>query len=358
MFVRGVCQETKPVFDVDCTVKQLADLAEANGVSLGEIASNTLETIVNTLKEQISVIFKVELQENDVCVCPSTPVEEENGTIKYSWHIILPNYYFENNRGAKMFHERMQEKLPSKVRPMLDGKVYNKVQNMRLAGCHKKGSDRVKQLPSGFSFEQTLVGQVPEHSQKLEYDLAILLELAGAEAATKKKQKSLPAQTNVSWNGAEPALLAGQVLALLPAEEQQAHVFRKQVGSLLLFDRTMPTVCTPCSTAEQKEHWHEKDNTLMALVDEEGRVWLMCRRHIGAARVIGSIGGTKSEGQQNEATKNGKKKQTTTQKMESAIAAVLDERVIMPTKQGDIERAYNQPLLPDFPEEFCTVCAI
>ena len=141
-------KKRKPVFDVDCTVKQLADLAEANGVSLGEIASNTLETIVNTLKEQISVIFKVELQENDVCVCPSTPVEEENGTIKYSWHIILPNYYFENNRGAKMFHERMQEKLPSKVRPMLDGKVYNKVQNMRLAGCHKKGSDRVKQLPA------------------------------------------------------------------------------------------------------------------------------------------------------------------------------------------------------------------
>jgi hypothetical protein len=49
-----------------------------------------------------------------------------------------------------MFHERMQDKLPPKVAPMLDGKVYNKVQNMRLAGCHKKGSDRVKQLPVGF----------------------------------------------------------------------------------------------------------------------------------------------------------------------------------------------------------------
>ena len=97
--------------------------------------------------------------------------------IKQSYHLVLPNFYFETNFDAKRLYYYAQEHLPTSVAQHVDILVYSTLQNFRLLGSQKEGSGRVKRLMPSWNYRGTeikqsgelvasLISYIPEDSQE------------------------------------------------------------------------------------------------------------------------------------------------------------------------------------------------
>jgi len=79
-----------------------------------------------------------------------------SGGNKVSFHVIV-DAFVSNNSQAAAFTDAVIQIMPPEYAKYVDSTVNKSTQNFRLAGSHKPGSSRIKQLPSGINLVDTLV---------------------------------------------------------------------------------------------------------------------------------------------------------------------------------------------------------
>lgn len=135
----------KPYLDVDGPVKIQEELIE-----------NVAEAIYSCLKEQgLSLEFVL------------SDMSDERKT---SFHVVVQGTILRNNDEGKEFMLGVREKMPSAFRAFVDDRVYLSIQHLRLPGCHKEGTQRVKPLGTEEEFYERLVTNVDPERDIMFYE--------------------------------------------------------------------------------------------------------------------------------------------------------------------------------------------
>jgi len=223
------------------------------------------ESIREIIRIAIDVYFDMfndVISERDFVICESLHNEEMH---RLSAHVLIkravPHYMI-----ASHFVTTVIGSLSAEESAIIDRSIYSKRHNLRLVGCAKVGSKRVKIMPQNCEFIDTIVGSP-------------LLQRIPSEKATQWLE-ILQSRTHTASNAnmrAYPSAIVDKAIALVDAKYGiNAHKFRQQVGSLLIFTRIAPTFCILCKRN------HDNDNTLILRVnmcDDDVRVVELCRRY-------------------------------------------------------------------------------
>lgn len=142
----------KPHFDIDIPAD--TENKENLGISI-------VETLLNTMSKVLKDDHKIILDpEYDFLIYDSN-IEDVNAKISY--HVVINNYYHNNNLEAKAFYDHLMEKMSESQNAFcikfIDRAVYSNVQQFRLVGCQKTNSGRIKGFNENFIFN----GKTYEH---------------------------------------------------------------------------------------------------------------------------------------------------------------------------------------------------
>jgi hypothetical protein len=197
------------------------------------------------------------ITERDFTVCESLNAREP---LRLSAHVLIaraiPHY-----RVAKHFTDLVIQGMREDTRDIVDRSLNSSQHNLRLTGCAKPGSIRVKCAPPGAKFADTLV-QAPA--------MRVPEEIAAKFIA--RDEHNAP-----QCVPANPQLVQRARELIDMKYGAGTHVFRRQMGSLLAFDRMRPSKCELCA----REHDH--DNTVLVSIAEKigarTQIFELCRHH-------------------------------------------------------------------------------
>ncbi len=124
----------KPHFDLDIS---LLDSQKFNVLPI-TVLSDLLSVIIKNIPDCVP--------EKDICLYSS------HGQDKISFHIVVNNFYHENNEQAKAFFNLLASQLPKLYTDncWIDASVYSKTQHFRMYNSHKFNTSRSKILEKSF----------------------------------------------------------------------------------------------------------------------------------------------------------------------------------------------------------------
>lgn len=137
------CQKMK--LDIDVMID---DFTKGN---YEEIKDDIIRSVLKTYK---AIGISLDLNKNILLF-------DSSGNEKYSFHIVIHGFYLFTNNHAKELCSRIIENCKCYGK-YIDTGVYKKTQNFRLLGCHKAGSERIKNFCRKWSYKGKRVKSVLE----------------------------------------------------------------------------------------------------------------------------------------------------------------------------------------------------
>jgi hypothetical protein len=100
------------------------------------ILIDDINCIIDQIIIQFNLLYGIVITSDNIIITDSSGFINAHKW-KYSYHIIIYNYYVENNIEAKKFTTRVYENLSEHVQKYIDVGVNKQIQNFRLLGCSK-----------------------------------------------------------------------------------------------------------------------------------------------------------------------------------------------------------------------------
>lgn len=339
----------KPYFDLDIPsepekdVMKLEEAKKMPGVPSLPPSSSSVHS--NEKKAEKSNVYWLSKEDADRAlqhliqlisqVCPHIQPEDimvfsSHGPHKRSFHIVIDRWCYPDAADNRAFHDKIMGEFPQEWRGAVDHKMYKSIQQFRILGSHKFGSDRWK-VVSPFSTWQPdtkaeddnhtslqilgaslisnssyckLLPSYLVHVEKPVYD-GIGIELTSEDIETVTRLcaeykelpvPSLPSVKPQSSTVPTPQKDAVNIPSLPiqqkdvePEPESKRTYFPFKVSGvkdgMVFFKRQMPSHCIQCKRVHEKEH-------AFASVSGENRiVSFYCRRADHGKRiVVGSLG--------------------------------------------------------------------
>lgn len=114
------------------------------------------DDFIRDIQMAFELTYDIDLPYHNIVICDSSD------ETKFSRHIIIDGYYVTDNHEAKSFMSFVCKALPDEVLKYIDTGVYKSVQNLRIAGSTKVGSNRVKSIISKHTLMQSIVTYVKD----------------------------------------------------------------------------------------------------------------------------------------------------------------------------------------------------
>lgn len=192
-----------------------------------------------------------------------------HGPDKFSFHLIIDNWYHRNNLEAKEFHRRVLTSVPAQFlqESYIDPAVYSSFQQFRIIGNRKAGTTRTKQFLKEWSYNKNLiVNSLDDHKQIFLHSLigytpyCSPLPLLESNAPIDNYQE-LPDDY-------------AKFIDQIPNEQ---YSYKKVKGNMVILERIRSGYCQIC----EREHEHEN----AYIVANKGEVLFYCRRNKKAHRL-------------------------------------------------------------------------
>lgn len=249
--------------------------------------------IVQGLSKVLQEYFKVELRpERDILVFAS------HGGSKFSYHIILDNYYVNGHLECRWLFEKVAGYVPQNLWETVDASMYKSLQQFRIYGCQKKDSGRIKTFLGQWSFFGREISYVFPQSYSTPYqrDVMIMegslvtvlhgskrLELPQGEiVVTKDVKKGLLVPSSISESQVKP------IMDLLEQAYPGVFALRMVQEGLIILRRLKAAFCPSCARV------HEHENAFLVLRNDND-VYFSCRRGkkylLGTLKVLESVKG-------------------------------------------------------------------
>lgn len=230
-----------------------------------EISEEDLVSVVRDSAEIASSILWPD-------ITPTIHICLSSGADKVSFHVVI-DAFVSNNLQCAAFTEMVARIMPPEYAKYVDLSVNKSTQNFRLAGSHKPGSTRVKQLPPGVGLVSVLI-------RSYEGTPAVLPDITEA-----RPREVAPAPMPDNDDHVREALT--KFAALDPASAF-LNTFRPAgFYAQLNFKRMAPSHCQICSRV------HDHDNTFKLLLGEPAggkiAVFQGCRHSAGTLLRVGEI---------------------------------------------------------------------
>jgi hypothetical protein len=259
----------KPHFDID-------------GIEGEGKTSEQLETIAAMIREEIA---------HQLSLLGVKPTElrwySSNSDIKKSLHLVIPNYYFENNKAAFRLWQYLTERLPSGPKgyqKYVDGAVYSSLQNFRLLGSCKPAkpgfSPRTKILMPSWIFSGERI-EIPRKDGLTELKES-LVSYVSKNARPFPVFEIVRKSRDVNYQpGDFPAVLQEEINQLVIERLNNTVQYYRTNGSIISYKRIMPGYCEFCSPYKpDHDKEHENDNPFVTVIWRANKweVYLHCHR--------------------------------------------------------------------------------
>jgi hypothetical protein len=243
-------------FDIDAKIKDMPEHYD-----IDDIIHTVRLRIIDAFYELYYDTINQSIDYSDLIVANS------NGEDKYSYHIILADYYAANNREAKYFAHYVINTLPPEFEKIMDRNVYGSIQSFRMYRAAKLNTQRVKKLDETYNVRQ--------YSTKDNYLLI--------EAPKDKQINILPLLLDEEVKPINEVNNELVDAALKMAEPfTKGHEFTKRINNILCFKRLQPTYCRFC------QETHSRDNSLLILI-LHNKVYEKCKQKAKKLMLIGEL---------------------------------------------------------------------
>jgi hypothetical protein len=238
-----------------------------------------------------------------------------HGNDKRSLHIIINNWYHNDNKEAREFYRQVTEHIQSATNGkygeslyrLIDHSVYSENQNFRIVGTHKLGTSRTKVLVPQFTYKNRLyhhkfsdnsdsIKGMTSEQRRRKMALTILREsLVGfvADCQWLKIEVPQPVASPVDYDDLTEHDVQGalKLLSTYNWEEdrrgedewdEELFVLDKVEGNRLVLIRRLPSWCPLCKRV------HIRQSPWIKVFD--GRCYWHCRQYPGTTSVyLGKI---------------------------------------------------------------------
>lgn len=141
----------KPKFDIDIDLPAYREFAYV-GMSFEQLGEYVKDMVIRAAIAVLKAYNVAVDISRDICIFTS------HGMQKRSYHVLLSRYYHFSNEQAREFYElcsrvHVGELDQALFARFVDSHVYAANASLRVSGCVKPGSDRVKRYCSDFTYE-------------------------------------------------------------------------------------------------------------------------------------------------------------------------------------------------------------
>jgi len=262
----------KPYFDIDIKIEP------NNQVDPNSIKNDLILCLVSSL---IDFDIYIEI-DKDIIVCTS------HRSDKYSYHIILDNFCFENCNENKSFCNYVVNKMTPDNRKYIDTGLYKSLQQFRLLGSHKKNINNVKILQEEYYINNIKIKYRIPTTQIHNIDL---YKFEHSIITNCKYCSILPSFQHQNFDGNKyenenPIDLDTVKLVMKKLSEYSGlsiydpifpYKFSKIEGRIISLKRVRPSKCRICTIDEKNPVIHEHENPYLTL-DSIGNIYFSCRR--------------------------------------------------------------------------------
>jgi hypothetical protein len=213
-----------------------------------KIIIDEINLIIETIIKQFEKYYNIIISYDDIIVTESSGMIDKNN-YKYSFHIIICNYYVENNEEVNIFTYLVSDELPENIKKYIDKSVNKQIQNFRLLGCRKKNDNRYKKLSELFYSKRNI-----------NYEESIITNIAKSKKLPKLNLSSnttMIENVNVNAKKIEQGKIDKILQWLKENRYTDDHELRCINGNIISFNRIASThMCRICNRI------HENDNSL------------------------------------------------------------------------------------------------
>lgn len=257
----------KPYFDIDMENSQIDEK---------DFIDNITQAILGLIKDAVILIYSSHTGE------------------KFSFHIVVNNYYFVNHDEARNFYQETIKSIKEEYLSYMDESVYKSVQQFRILGSHKYGKDNKKIFREDLSVNYVVPKRYERFPQGLKnYQLLISLigNVAGAKYLSGYEKKEEP--NRILSKGFSSTSDLEDILNIFHST-YSADIFEylntiDNDGNLLItFRRLSSSYCEECQRV------HENENPFITVNGIYRNIYYYCRRRDGdedkRGKLIGSLG--------------------------------------------------------------------
>lgn len=270
----------KPHFDIDVKLSENPDFD--NQRLIDELTSAIIE-VFNDLNLPINI--------NNITYYSS------HGVDKMSYHVIIDKWYQFNNRESKEFYSLVTAKMSEEYSKLVDPAVYSKLQQFRILGNHKAGSDRIKIIEREWYYYDDLIeynNEAPEESLQDRFDFARSLVTNIADCQGIPSLISNDKSTGVT-NLDKHDLSRDDARKAIEMIAERANIsissvsfpyrIRSIEGNMVVLNRVRASICPIC------DRRHDNENPFLTIVGEQRKVYFNCRRDRAKRKLlIGELG--------------------------------------------------------------------
>jgi hypothetical protein len=231
------------------------------------VVKDLLDYLVNAIKLVLAKKDVNILLSKDILIFSSN---SKDGS-RYSYHVILDNYYLDNNEENKSLAMEILSMIPQHLNYYIDNSMYSQKQQLRMLYSSKVNSGRVKihvsnwehcgliinqNIPANELFRRSCV-TVTDYCTKINN---IVFEVKCIDNTHKK-------------------LLSSVFEKIKSSELFRIYEVDKREGNLICLRRKCPGMCTICNRV------HEHENAYL-VVRSDGGVYFYCRRNNNKNKLI------------------------------------------------------------------------
>jgi hypothetical protein len=247
---------------LDIDLSQEHGSIETRRMSVSDFRSG-LETIIECATDVMIAMFGEVVTRDDFIVCESLDEREPD---RFGAHITIARMV-PNNKVVARFTDALISALPNELRALIDRSINSAQHNLRLIGCAKPGSIRVKRFAKPSSTTA---------SPLLEVDALVCAP--ARHIATEFADEEGEGEGEGEGGDGRRARNDKQLIAMSPVNDKKVahacelidakyghgvHVFRSACGgSVVTFRRCAPSRCNICART------HDHDNTVVVCIDE------------------------------------------------------------------------------------------
>ena len=307
----------KPHFDVDIEISENETQVDHEKV---------LNDLINRI---IELIPDINL-EKDICIYSS------HGKNKISYHVIINNYFHNNNDEAKSFYYSVMEKLPEEYfnNHWIDHSVYSKTQQFRIYGTKKNGTDRLKKFHDiWYLNDKQIIHKNEDISEDDDENVIFLRRLEESivtarpgnckllptfEIHEKFKRKIYEKGEDIEQDLAMQAItLLAHSMGTIPESKSFPFKFDKIDGNFIILRRLKASHCRACN----RKHYHENP---YLLITEDKNIFFDCRRSTPDKKLY--VGSLKEEAEE-EIPVYTEEKNTKSKWIEETLKKIAGEKI-------------------------------
>lgn len=259
----------KPYFDIDISLETYPDMTVQNADELIDILIENIKDVLNDYRPKIIVFTS-------------------HRKTKLSYHVIVDGVFIRNNEDSKEFSKKV---LPIEMKEFVDGRVYNTVQQLRIAGSTKEGKNNFKVVDFSLSDNFYIPSEADNQFKKTNFILKSSL-VTYTEECAEYKMPSTKRKSNQIAKGSASEFDIGDALDILKRHYSNFSFrqAREKNGNILVeLSSVQPYMC------KIHNRIHENENAYIIIKGRLRDIWFDCRRieqheKTLAPKIIGTLG--------------------------------------------------------------------